>query len=357
MVTSTTTGRGLVWVGTAGAVAIAAHTAVNLAFLRTPGVDGPQANDRVAVLIPARDEASHIEATVRSVLAQQGVPGLSVLVLDDGSTDQTADIVRRVADDDSRLRLIEGGHGAPPPGWLGKPWACARLAEATDADLLCFVDADVIVHPHTVRALASQLRTGAFALVAPYPFQAAVTWLERLVQPLVTWSWVATMPLRWAETSTRPSLSAANGQILFLDAEAYRSIGGHAAVRDNVLEDIGLMRALKSAGFRTVTADGSHLAECRMYDGAGAVVDGYAKSLWAAFGGPAGSLAVAIVLSTCYVAPAVGAVVARNRRTRAVGAIGYAAGVASCASSPGVRASASSPTPSPNRHPSPPSSH
>ena len=89
------------------------------------------------------------------------------------------------------------------------------------------------------------------------------------------------------------------------------------------------MRALKSAGFRTVTADGSHLAECRMYDGAGAVVDGYAKSLWAAFGGPAGSLAVAIVLSTCYVAPAVGAVVARNRRTRAVGAIGYAAGVAS----------------------------
>ncbi len=96
-----------------------------------------------------------------------------------------------------------------------------------------------------------------------------------------------------------------------------------------MIEDVALMRAVKSGGRHAATVDGSHLAECRMYDGTAAVVDGYAKSLWSAFNGPAGSLAVNALLVTAYVVPAVAAVAAPRRRTRAIGLLGYAAGVAS----------------------------
>ncbi len=329
MVTAAALARNLVRVGSASAVLLAAHTAVNLRFLRSPDAGAPPAAEGIAVLIPARDEAAHIETTVRSVLAQSGVPGLSVLVLDDGSSDRTAAIIRLIAAEDPRVRLVEGADDPPPPGWLGKTWACARLADQVSASVLVFVDADVVLRPEAVRATVAMLRAHGLAMVAPYPRQVAGTWLERLVQPLVTWSWVATMPLRWAETSTRPSLSAANGQFLVVDAGAYRSIGGHEAVRGEVIEDVGLMRALKASGRRAVTVDGSRLAQCRMYDGTAAVVDGYAKSLWSAFNGPAGSLGVTAFLAATYVVPAVAAVAARDRQTRRIGTLGYLAGVTS----------------------------
>ncbi len=332
---------GTAWVVTAGsalACGLAVHTFVNLKYLRRPQRPATTVDESVTVLIPARDEAAHIGATVQSALAQAGLRDLEVIVLDDGSSDDTAAIVTGLIDEASaapgtdagvRLRLVHGGTEPVPAGWLGKPWACARLADQASGSVLAFVDADVLLEPDAVAALVSLLREHEFALVAPYPRQLADGWLERLVQPLVTWSWVATLPLRWAETSSRPSLSAANGQLIVLDAVAYRSVGGHAAVRGDVIEDVALMRALKRRGLRTATVDGSQLATCRMYDGSAAVVAGYSKSLWSAFGGPAGSVGVNALLLTAYVVPAAALVAAPSGRLRAVGAIGYAAGVAS----------------------------
>ncbi len=322
-------GTAAVLAGTAAACAIAAHTLVNLRFLRTPSSDAPSLDENVTVLIPARDEEAHIETTVRSVLAQDGVPGLSVIVLDDGSTDDTAVILDRLAADDSRLTVVHAPDAPPPAGWLGKPWACMRLADQAVGSVLVFVDADVELRPHAIRSVVATMRQGGFALVAPYPFQESEGWLERLVQPLVTWSWAALVPLRWAETSTRPSLSAANGQFIAVAADAYRAIDGHGSVRADVIEDVALMRAMKSSGRHTSTVDGSTIATCRMYDGTTAVVDGYAKSLWSAFKGPIGSIAVNTMLIGVYVVPAVAAIAARDSRTRRIGLLGYAAGVAS----------------------------
>jgi hypothetical protein len=322
-------GSVVVVAGTAAACAIALHTAVNLRFLRTPSPSAPAVSEHVTVLIPARDEAAHVETTIRSVLAQRGVPSLTVIVLDDGSTDGTAEILDRLALEDTRLSVVHAPDIPPPAGWLGKPWACARLAELASGSALVFVDADVALRPHAIRAAVAMMREGDFALLAPYPFQESAGWLERLVQPLVTWSWAAMVPLRWAETSTRPSLSAANGQFIAVDADAYRAVDGHRAVRADVIEDVALMRAVKSSGRLTATVDGSTIATCRMYDGSEAVVDGYAKSLWSAFNGPIGSVAVNTLLLGIYVAPAVAAITARDARTRRIGLLGYAAGVAS----------------------------
>lgn len=319
--------RRAVTVGTLAAVGIAAHTAYNLRELRRPAPVTADLDEPVSVIIPARNEIAHIEATVRSVLAQQRVPNLQVIVLDDGSTDGTAEVLASI--EDSRLLVITMPDAELPQGWLGKPYACYRASTMASGEILVFVDADVLLEPDAVASTAEHLIREGMSLVSPYPRQLAGTWLEQLVQPLVTWSWAATMPLGWARRTQRPSLSAANGQFIAMTANAYRRLDGHCAVKGEVIEDVALMRAVKRDGGLTETMDGSQIAQCRMYEGTPAVVDGYSKSLWAAFNGPVGSVAVNALLVGAFVVPAVGMITSRDGATRRIGALGYAAGVLS----------------------------
>ena len=154
----------------AGAGALAVHAAVNARLLRVP--TAVRTDARVSVLLPVRDEAPRVAACVRSLLGQTGVD-LEVVVLDDGSTDGTADVVREVAQGDPRLRLLTGRRLRP--GWLGKPHACAQLAEAAarTSDVLVFVDADVVLEPHAVAATVALLEDTGLDLLSPYPRQEA----------------------------------------------------------------------------------------------------------------------------------------------------------------------------------------
>jgi hypothetical protein len=311
-------GSALVRVGAGLAAAGAAHAAVNATLLRRPDPLARPGPERVSVLLPVRDEAPTVRACLEAVLAQDGVA--EVLVLDDGSTDGTAELARAVAD--ARLRVLAG---APlPPAWLGKPHACQQLADAADpsSDVLVFLDADVVLAPGAVAATVDLLRRDQLDLVSPYPRQRAVTPAERLVQPLLQWSWLTFLPLRLAERSPRPSLAAANGQFLAVRRPAYDRAGGHAAVRADVLDDVALLRAVKRAGGRGGVADGTALATCRMYGGWAELCDGYTKSLWSAFGTRAGAIAVTGLLGVVYVLPAAAALAGSR-----AGLVGYVAGV------------------------------
>src|SRR4029077_15360358 len=124
-----------------GSALLTLHTLANLRTLRTPLPEPPEVTERVSVLIPVRNEAARIEGCLARVLAQVGVPDLQILVLDDGSSDGTGDLARSFAEEDGRVRVIDGTE--LPDGWLGKPHACADLAAAADGDVLVFVDADV----------------------------------------------------------------------------------------------------------------------------------------------------------------------------------------------------------------------
>ncbi len=305
------------------AVAGAAHAAVNARLLRRPPADPPEATRAVTVVVPVRDEEAQVGGCLSAVLASRGVPCLRVVVVDDGSTDGTAAVVRAIGD--PRVRLVT----APPPpaGWLGKPHACwvgARQAAPDDDGVLVFLDADVRVTPDAVAAAVWLLDAHGLDLVSPWPRPVAGTLAERLVQPLSPWLWMTTLPLRAAERSPRPSLTAANGQFLALTRRGYLRARGHAAVRDEVVEDVALARAVKRSGGRAVPAAGAALAQCRMYDGWAAMREGYGKSLWASVGGsPAAGLAAAGVLTAVGVVPALAAL----RGSRA-GFAGWLAGVA-----------------------------
>jgi len=296
------------------------HTLVNLRFWRRAAAPTEPVSERVSVLLPARDEADEIAGCLRSVLAQTMLDDVEVLVLDDASSDGTGHLARTTAAGDTRVQVLSGT--GPPPGWLGKAAACERLAAAASGSVLVFVDADVRLEPGAVAAAVTLARRAGLDLVSPYPRQIAGSAAERLVQPLLQWSFLTTLPLRAAETSSRASLSAANGQFLVVDADAYRRAGGHAGIRTEVLDDVALLRAVKAAGGRGTVTDGTDLATCRMYTGWADLRQGYSKSLWTAFGSPAAGLGVSAVLVWAYVVPPVAALLGSR-----VGALGYAAAV------------------------------
>jgi hypothetical protein len=309
----------VVW-GCAGlAVLGTLHALVNAVLLRRPSTVDRSGAGNIAVLLPVRNEADRVEPCVRSLLGQTAWPRMELIVLDDGSTDSTGDTVARLLSGHPGTRLLRGPE--PPPGWLGKPHACQLLADAADkADVLVFVDADVVLEPYAIDATVALLERTGLDLVSPYPRQRTGTAAERLVQPLLQWSWLTYLPLRLAERSRRTSLAAANGQLLAVRRAAYYRAGGHRAVRDQVLDDIALARAVKRTGGRGGIVDGTHLAACRMYSGWREVWAGYTKSLWAP-----GAVALTAVSAIVYVLPLAAALAGG---TVAAGIAAYLAGVA-----------------------------
>jgi hypothetical protein len=313
--------------GAITAAMLTAHTAVNMRMIRRPRDESVSVAERVSILLPARDEALRITPTLRSLLAQEGLPGLEILILDDGSTDGTGDVIRQVVGSDPRVKIIDGPDDLPPPGWLGKSWACHRLAQEATGDVLVFVDADVQLSSRAVASTIHHMREGGLDLLSPYPRQIAVTAAERITQPLVVWSWVTALPIRITERSHYPSMAAAVGQFLVVDARAYRISGGHSAVADLILEDVGVLRAIKRAGFQGAPADGSAIATCRMYEDWQEIYDGYTKSVWSVVQPAAVAYGLVAVMGLAYVAPPVFAIAGPGRAARAWGVAGYASGV------------------------------
>ena len=313
--------------GAAAALVLDVQTLLNLRLIHDLSADArEQVGERVSILIPMRNEASRLRPCVEAVLGQEGVEDLEIVILDDGSTDGTSTAIRAIVGSDPRVKLIESPDEMPPAGWYGKPWACHRLGEAATGSTLVFIDADVVLAPRAVAQATSLMREIGVELVSPYPRQEAGTWLERLTQPMVNWSWIATLPMVLAR-GRRPRWSAAIGQFLVVDAAAYRASGGHEAVAGHVVEDVQVVRALKRQGYRGLPVIGGQVASCRMYTGAADTVDGYTKSLWSVFGSAPRALGAAAAMLLIYVVPPAAMIGSRDPVARRWGAIGYSAGV------------------------------
>lgn len=266
---------------------------------------------RVSVLVPARNEAANLETTLPALLRTE-YPDLEILVLDDRSDDATAAAARRLAADHvwrggADVRVIEGR--PLPHGWVGKSWACDQLAEAATGEVLVFCDADVAARPEAVaRTVAAMRETDSAALTA-LPRQRTSGWLESAVVPLVTQLPVlALLPLALVPRTRTPSLSMGNGQWIAFTREAYESIGGHAAVRGSLLEDVELARRVKRSGHRLLVTLAPDLLEVRMYRTPGEMRDGFVKNLHVLGGRtPAARAAALAVFALAAVHPWIGA--------------------------------------------------
>jgi chlorobactene glucosyltransferase len=273
--------------------------AANLLFFRSLArVASPTSRGRLSILVPARDEERSIADCVSSLVAQD-YPDFEVLVLDDASTDRTARIVEEILAGHPRHRLLAG---APlPPGWTGKNWACHQLSQAATGDWLLFTDADTIHSPAALSAALAMAAGTRADLFSAWPRLRTISLGERLVIPIlhiIALAWFPTALLDFLQTRPglaariRPSIlrswGAANGQFMLFRREAYRRIGGHAAVRDHIVEDVALGREIARRipeGMRLVNCDASRLIDCRMYRSFREVRDGFTKNARAAFEG------------------------------------------------------------------------
>jgi chlorobactene glucosyltransferase len=260
------------------------NTIANLRLLRIParllaGDDTDEATPLVSLLVPVRNEARSIAACLES-LARQDYPHCEILVLDDQSEDQTAAIVSELAARSPNIRLLHGR--TLPPNWHGKAYACAQLAQEARGDWLLFVDADTVLAPHCVSVTLRLARTRRADLLTMIPTMLSGGLGEALLLPIVPLTFAGFLPLGLVTNHPSPLFAGALGQFLLFRRDAYQRIGGHTAVRADIVEDMQLSRLVKRQGGRVVWLDGATLMRVRMYHSFAEAWRGIAKSAFAA---------------------------------------------------------------------------
>lgn len=232
----------------------------------------------VSIIVPARNEALNISACVASLMNSL-YPHREIIVVDDGSVDGTGDIVRILAEHaDGGIRVIEGE--PLPRGWLGKSWACWQGYRVAKGELLLFTDADTrhddVMLGHAVGCLQSR----DVDLVSAMPRQLMGSFWERLVQPFIfTMLLMRFHDLNRLNRSRRPEDVLANGQFILVRRPAYEAIGGHEALRGEVVEDQRLAQRFVAAGRRIFLARADDLIETRMYRSLREIAHGWSKNL------------------------------------------------------------------------------
>lgn len=230
----------------------------------------------VSVLVPARNEERNIPGCLRSLLLQS-YPRFEIIIVDDHSTDRTVSTARAMAGDDPRVSIIKSP--TLPPGWIGKSFALHQAAQLARGDWLLFTDADVVHSREALSLTIAFAKRNSLDLLSLSPLPECGSLWESIIQPRVFELLNARFDLR-AVNDRRTAVAAANGQFILIRRQVYASIGGHAAVRNKVLEDVEIAKATKAAGFRIFFANTHSLARTRMYAGLSEIWAGWSKNLF-----------------------------------------------------------------------------
>ena len=248
-----------------------------LRWIRRQATAQSQAQPRVSILVPARNEAATITACVLSLL-HQTYPDYEVIVLDDASSDSTGAQLDALATAHPRLRVIHAQE-TPPADWNGKGYACHRLAQHATGEWLLFTDADTVHTPQSIALGVAQAETLKTDLLSAFPWQQTETWSERIMVSFI----VDFLPLVGLDfraiSNNQGTHSAGNGQYLLTRATAYQHVGGHAAVFRETLDDFALAKRYRQEGFKIALVDGKDLLRCRMYPNVRALWEGFSRSM------------------------------------------------------------------------------
>lgn len=242
---------------------------------------------RTALLIPVRNETARLARTLPGLLAA----GFDeVVFLDDESTDGTGQWLAAAlrthkcqhTSQHSRATVVAGQRR--PPGWVGKTWACAQLAQQTTAEVLVFCDCDVQLSSGAASAVTGELTKQAAAVLSVFSRQRAGSWAERLLTPLITDVVLCFLPFGLLRAPV-PAAATASGALLAFHRSAYLRLGGFEAVRGELVEDLAIARRTRRSGEQLGLVLGGDVAQVRMYDGYRQLIGGFGRSLSAAVGG------------------------------------------------------------------------
>jgi hopene-associated glycosyltransferase HpnB len=220
---------------------------------RLPERRPPGSWPEVAVVVPARDEAEVLEASLGSLLAQKYPGRARVVLVDDGSTDGTGGIARRLAESEGSLPLTVASPGEPPSGWTGKLWALRHGVELAERQgtpqYLLLTDADIAHGPESLAELVSAAEAGRLDMVSQMARLRTSTRWEKLIVPAFVYFFAQLYPFRWSNRPGSRTAAAAGGCSL-VRADALERAGGVAAIRGAVIDDVSLARLVKRGGGR-----------------------------------------------------------------------------------------------------------
>ncbi|HEV2623500.1 MAG TPA: glycosyltransferase family A protein [Xanthobacteraceae bacterium] len=247
----------------------------------------------IAVVVPARDEAANISRCLISLVEQTyPVPRLRIIVVDDHSSDATLAIATALAQKYPQLTILRSP--PLPPHWVGKSHACWIGARAVEQDVewLCFIDADVWGEPALIASAIAAVSAEGLDLLSLAPRQELKSFAERLVMPCGLYLLAFCQDLRTVQARNGSEVTA-TGQFLLVRRSCYEAVGGHAAVRGAICEDLMLARLIKRSGGYAILQDGRQVLSTRMYRGWSALWIGIAKNLSEMLGGPLRTITIA----------------------------------------------------------------
>ena len=233
----------------------------------------------VSLLVPMRNETARLAASIPAMLAQRTD---EIIFLDDESADGTGALARSLVSGHPRARVEDGVPG--PPGWVGKSWACHQLAAKASGSLLVFCDADVLLAEGAIDAVIAEMTVQRADVFSVFCRQITASLGEHLITPLIDDVLLCFLPFGLLSADI-PQAATASGALLVFTRPAYRDVGGFAAVRSELVEDVAIARRTRQAGLKLGLVLGGRQAAVRMYSGYSEVLAGLSRGLLPVTGG------------------------------------------------------------------------
>ncbi|RYU90585.1 glycosyltransferase family 2 protein [Mucilaginibacter terrigena] len=251
-------------------------------FLSNPKLPriGKHYENKVSILIPARNEADNILSLLQSIHAQD-YRNYEVIILDDNSTDDTYTLCEAFTSNHNHFKVIKGKPLAD--GWLGKNYACHQLAQYATGDYYLFLDADEKVEKGLINSAVHRMNLRDLSLLSLFTNQTMLTPGEKMVVPLMHYILLNLLPLRLVYLIKSAAVAAASGQFMLFNAESYQNYQWHQLAKNKVVEDVEIMKLVKVSKLNGEALLANGMISCRMYSSYNEAVKGFGKNFLAAF--------------------------------------------------------------------------